>query len=135
MLARHKDRLSPEEFARADHVVNENERVLRTVDALAAGDLATVGRMFAESHASLRDRFEVSSPELDAMVEIAAGTPGVVAARMTGGGFGGCTVNVVRRDAIDGFRAAIERDYPARTGRQPRIHVVEAADGAGYVAG
>jgi galactokinase len=67
------------------------------------------------------------------MVEIAVATPGVVAARMTGAGFGGCTVNLVRREAVDAFRAAIEREYPARTGRSPGVHIVDAADGAGMV--
>jgi galactokinase len=133
MLARQAPRLAPVELARAEHVVRENVRVLRTVEALEVGNLDAVGRLFAESHASLRDRFEVSSPELDAMVEIAATTPGVVAARMTGAGFGGCTVNLVRRDAVDGFRAAVERDYPERTGRQPRVFEVSAADGAGVM--
>jgi galactokinase len=133
MLARHAPRLAPAELARAEHVVLENVRVLRTVEALEAGNLAAVGRLFAESHASLRDRFEVSSPELDAMVEIAAATTGVVAARMTGAGFGGCTVNLVRRDALHGFRAAVQREYPERTGREPRVHAVTAADGAGVM--
>ena len=92
-----------------------------TVDALAAGDLAAVGRLFAESHASLRDRFEVSSPELDAMVEIASSVPGVIAARMTGAGFGGCTVNLVRPDAVDALRDAVMTEYPSRTGLTPRV--------------
>jgi galactokinase len=131
MLARHATRLQPVQLARAEHVVWENVRVLRTVEALEAGNLAAVGRLFAESHASLRDRFEVSSPELDAMVEIANATPGVIAARMTGAGFGGCTVNLVRREALDSFRTAIEREYPERTGRDPHVFVVDAADGAG----
>src|SRR6185369_8133288 len=125
MLARHATRLQPVQLARAEHVVGENARVLRTIEALETGNLAAVGRLFAESHASLRDRFEVSSPELDAMVEIATATPGVVAARMTGAGFGGCTVNLVRRDAFAAFRDAVEREYPERTGRQPRVHAVE----------
>jgi len=134
MLARHADRLDPVLMARAEHIVHENDRVLRTVEALAAGDLATVGRLFAASHASLRDKFEVSSAELDAMVAIAVATPGVVAARMTGAGFGGCTVNIVRRDAVEAFATAVERDYPAMTGRTPRVLVVESADGAGLLA-
>jgi galactokinase len=133
MLASHAPRLAPVELARAEHVVRENLRVLRTVEALEAGNLAAVGRLFAESHASLRDRFEVSSPELDAMVEIAAATPGVIAARMTGAGFGGCTVNLVHGEAVDGFRAAIEREYPERTGREPGVFAVQAADGAGVM--
>jgi galactokinase len=121
------------ELARAEHVVNENVRVLRTVEALEAGNLEALGRLFAESHASLRDRFEVSSPELDAMVEIAAATPGVISARMTGAGFGGCTVNLVKPDAVDAFRAAVEREYPERTQREPRVFAVTAADGAGMM--
>jgi len=121
-------------FRRAEHVVRENERVLAAVDALEAGDLETVGRLFAQSHASLRDLYEVSSAELDALVEIAVSVPGVVAARMTGAGFGGCTVNLVARDAVGRLREAIEREYPSRTGRPARVLAVEPADGAGPVA-
>jgi len=130
-LAAAGDRIDPLARRRAEHVVSENARVLATVDALAAGDLAAVGRLFAESHASLRDRFEVSSPELDAMVGIATGVPGVIAARMTGAGFGGCTVNLVRHDAIDALRAAVDARYPAMTGLVPRVFAVHAVDGAG----
>ena len=108
----------------------ENARVEATVEALAADDLPAVGRLFAESHASLRDLFEVSSPELDAMVEIASAVPGVVAARMTGAGFGGCTVNLVRPDAVEALRAAVGSEYPARTGLTPMVLPVHAADGA-----
>jgi galactokinase len=125
--------LSERIFRRAEHVVRENERVLEAVDAFEAGDLDAVGRLFAQSHASLRDLFEVSSPELDALVEIATSVPGVVAARMTGAGFGGCTVNLVARDAVGGLREAIEREYPARTGQRARVLAVEPADGAGPV--
>ena len=133
MLARHAPRLKPVELARAEHIVGENARVLRTVEALETGNLIAVGRLFAESHASLRDRYEVSSPELDAMVEIATATPGVVAARMTGAGFGGCTVNLVRRDAVAAFRDAVEREYPERSGRQPTVFAVEPVAGVGPV--
>ena len=83
----------------------------------------------------LGDLFEVSSPELDALVEIATGVDGVVAARLTGAGFGGSTVNLVRRDRVAAFRAAIERDYPARTGLTPRVLEVDAVAGASFVAG
>jgi galactokinase len=116
---------------RARHIVTENARVHATVAALEAGDLAAVGELFAASHASLRDDFEVSSPELDAMVEIAMATPGVVAARMTGAGFGGCTINLVRPDSVDRLRTAIEAEYPSRTGLTPRIYPVRVVDGAG----
>jgi galactokinase len=125
------DRIEPIPARRAMHVVTENERVHETVRALAAGDLDAVGRAFAESHASLRDDFEVSSPALDALVEIAAGVPGVVGARMTGAGFGGCTVNLVRHAAVPRFRDEIETRYAQLTGRTPTIYVVRATTGAG----
>ena len=135
MLEAAGDRLPPVVRRRAEHIVAENARVLATVEALEADDRAAIGRLFAASHASLRDRFEVSSPELDAMVEIAVGVPGVVGARMTGAGFGGCTVNLVEDDAVDALRAAVERDYPARTGLVPRVLPVRAVAGAGRVTG
>jgi galactokinase len=118
-------------YRRARHIVSEDARVGLTVAALEAGDLGTVGQTFAASHASLREDFEVVSPELDAMVEIATAVPGVLAARMTGAGFGGCTVNLVRPDAVDALRIAVERDYPVRTGLTPRVLPVRATAGAG----
>jgi galactokinase len=133
-LAAAAERLDPVAYRRADHVVTENARVEATVAALTAGDLAAVGRLFAASHASLRDRFEVSSPELDAMVEIATAVPGVIGARMTGAGFGGCTVNLVRPDAVEALRAAVETGYPSRTGLTPMVLPVRATDGAGRMA-
>jgi galactokinase len=114
--------------------VAENERVLQVIAALEADDLATVGELFAASHASLRDLFEVSSPELDALVDIALGVDGVVAARMTGGGFGGCTVNLVRPEAVEPLARAVQERYPARTGLTPTVLPVRVAAGAGYLA-
>ncbi len=133
MLARCRDLMDPIAYRRAEHVVDENARVVAVEAALGAGDLEQVGRLFAASHASLRDLFEVSSPELDALAELAWSTPGVVASRMTGAGFGGCTVSLVRPDAVGAFRSRVERDYPARTGRSPRVWAVRATDGAGLV--
>jgi galactokinase len=129
-----RDRLDPTAFARASHVVAENARVEAAVTALAAGDLDTVGRLFAESHASLRDLFEVSSPELDAMVAIASSVDGVIGARMTGAGFGGCTINLVRPDAVAALRTAVMERYPAMTGLTPMVFAVDATDGAGRMA-
>ena len=120
-------------FRRCRHVVTENARVLETLAALASGDLAAVGRLFAASHASLRDDFEVSSPELDALVEIASSVPGVVAARMTGAGFGGCTINLVERGAVGALRDVVLAEYPARTGLTPRVFPVDPVVGAGPV--
>jgi galactokinase len=134
MLARNRDALDPVAERRARHVVEENLRVIAAERALASGDLDEIGRLFAASHESLRDLFEVSSPELDALVGIARATEGVVAARLTGAGFGGCTINLVRRDRTMALRAAVERDYPARTGLRPTVYEVEPVDGAGLVA-
>jgi galactokinase len=127
-------RMDPVAARRARHVVEENERVLETERALVAGDLTEVGRLFAASHASLRDLFEVSSSELDALVAIAAATEGVVAARMTGAGFGGSTVNLVRHDRVAAFRETVEREYPVLTGLQPTVIEVDAVDGAGFMS-
>ena len=134
LLAAERHRLDPVVARRAEHIVAENERVLAVVDALAASDLVAVGELFAAGHRSLRDLFEISSPELDALVEIADRVDGVVAARMTGGGFGGCTVNLVRPDAVEALAAAVEAEYPARTGLTPTVLRVHAAEGAGYLA-
>jgi galactokinase len=134
MLARNRDALDPVAERRARHVVEENLRVIAAERALASGDLEEIGRLFAASHESLRELFEVSSPELDALVGIARETEGVVAARLTGAGFGGCTINLVRRDRTLAFRAAVERDYPARTGLRPTVYEVEPVDGAGLIA-
>ena len=125
--------LDEETFRRVRHVVSENVRVMAVVDALAASDLDVLGPLFAAGHASLRDDYEVSSPALDLLVEIAVRTPGVLAARMTGAGFGGCTVNLVRPEAIAALGAALARDYPSRTGLTPTLYAVAAVAGAGPV--
>jgi galactokinase len=134
MLDAVRDRLEPVSARRAAHIVAENQRVLDAVAAFESGDLDAVGRLFYASHVSLRDLYEVSSPELDALVDIAHGTPGVLGARLTGAGFGGCTINLVRRDALDTFRDAVLREYPVRTGLTPRVFAVEPSAGARRVA-
>jgi len=134
LLAAARATLEPVVARRAEHVIAENERVLATLTAFEANDLDAVGPLFAASHASLRDLFDVSSPQLDALVEIAVAVPGVVAARMTGAGFGGCTVNLVHGDAVAALGEAVLAEYPARTGLQPTILPVSAADGAGALA-
>jgi galactokinase len=133
MLERNRDRLPEVVARRCEHIVEENERVIATVAALAAGDRDALGRLFAASHASLRDLFEVSSAELDAMVEIAVSVRGVVASRMTGAGFGGCTVSLVEPGAVDALRAAVMERYPALTGLTPRVYAVNSVDGAGVI--
>ena len=126
-------RLEPVLARRARHIVSENRRVLATGAALEAGDVDVVGEIFAASHRSLRDDFEVSSSALDAMIDVSIATPGVLAARMTGAGFGGCTVNLVRPDAVASLRRTVDSEYVRRTGLRPRVFAVEPADGAGFV--
>jgi galactokinase len=117
---------------RARHVVSENARVLAAAEALASGDLPTLGRLLSESHASLRDDFEVSTPELDVLVEklIEAGALG---ARLTGAGFGGCVVGVAHRDRAAAVVETAAAQYWADTGHQPHGFVCRAVDGAGRV--
>jgi galactokinase len=134
LLARARDRMDEVAYRRASHIVAEDGRVLEAERALAAGDLDEVGRLFAASHASLRDLYEVSSPELDALVEIAGTVPGVIGSRLTGAGFGGSTINLVRANSVEHLREAVERDYPRRTGLRPMVLEVDAVDGAGWVA-
>jgi galactokinase len=131
MLERHLNRLPEVVARRCEHVVSENARVMATVEALRTGDLESTGKLFAASHASLRDLFEVSSRELDVMVEIATGVRGVVASRMTGAGFGGCTINLVEPGAETALRDRVMSEYPEKTGLTPRVWVVQAVDGAG----
>ena len=127
-LDAHRDRLSPRVYRRCRHVISENARVLAAAEALRAGDLAAVGRLMKASHDSLRDDYEVSCPELDAMVDIAWHCD-VYGARMTGGGFGGCTVNLVAVEVVDDFHARVSAEYERRTGIRPEIYVCGTASG------
>ena len=120
---------------RCRHVVSENERVLSSVEALRRGDLAAFGRLMNESHRSLRDDYEVSCSELDDMVEAARKVKGVYGSRMTGAGFGGCTVSLVAEEAVEEFRRRVAAEYEAATGLVPRIYVCSAEDGVEAVKG
>ncbi|MDN4054871.1 galactokinase [Massilia sp. YIM B02763] len=135
MLAERGAGLDEVTFKRARHVVTEDARVLQATQALASGDLARMGRLMAESHASMRDDFEITVPPVDRLVEIVAGVVqergGV---RMTGGGFGGCIVAVVPEDLVEPVREAVLRDYRAPGGEQSTIYVCRAAAGAGVVS-
>lgn len=126
----YQDRLPEPIGRRCRHVVTENERTLQAAAALRNGNLDEMGQLMARSHLSLRDDYEVSSKELDALVEIAVRVEGTLGARMTGGGFGGCTVNLVERDALLKFREVVSREYNSATDHQTDIYVVEASDGA-----
>jgi galactokinase len=106
---------------RAGYIIAENERVLQVVKLLEQNDIEAVGAILWQGHAGLRDEYEVSCEELDVLVEIARQVPGVLGARMMGGGFGGCTVNLVRTEAVEALRQAVTQHYPERTGRQASI--------------
>ena len=115
---------------RSRHVVSENARVVEAAAALEREDLKTFGELMGESHRSLRDDYEVSCGELDVMVDIANQAEGVFGARMTGGGFGGCTINLVRSESIESFKGVVAKDYAQATGREPEIYVCSSAQGA-----
>jgi len=115
---------------RARHVLTENDRVLRFVDACHAGDLAEMGRLFVESHRSLQHDYEVSCEELDFLVDSAVALPGVYGARMTGGGFGGCTVNLVDPAQVEAFESALGAAYKGRFNIDPVFYRVRPSAGA-----
>ena len=117
-------------WRRAHHVVSENERMLEAVTVLESGNLERFGELMNQSHESLRDDYEVSSKELDQLVELARRQPGVLGARMTGAGFGGCTVNLVRADAAESFAQAVAKGYEKALGLKAEIYVCQASDGA-----
>jgi UDPglucose--hexose-1-phosphate uridylyltransferase len=122
--------MPPDVHRRCRHVVTENLRVLESVAALRGGDLRLFGRLMDASHASLRDDYQVSCPEIDLLVELARRQPGVLAARLTGAGFGGCTVNLVARHALEAFRDEVLEEYRKRTGLSPRLFPSAPANGA-----
>ena len=113
LVEEHAAEMEPKAAARARHVVSENQRTVAAGDALRCGDLAALGTFLAESHRSLRDDYEVSCQELDALVEIVSAVHGVVGARMTGGGFGGCIVAIAARECVDQIRDAVRAGYDA----------------------
>ena len=116
---------------RAGYVIAENARVLRTVELLATNSYEEIGKLLWLSHAGLRDEYEVSCSELDTLVTIAGHVEGVLGARMMGGGFGGCTINLALSEAIEALSQAVEQDYTPRTGKQARIDICRAAGGPG----
>jgi galactokinase len=130
MLDRHANDLPSTIWKRCSHVVRENQRTLDAARALTEGDLSRVGELMRESHNSLRDLYEVSCRELDVMVEAAEGLPGFCGGRMTGGGFGGCTVNLVREENADDFAKTIAERYRQATGINPQVYLCSAEDGA-----
>lgn len=129
-LEEHKGLLSEAVYRRCRHVVGENERVLQAVEALKAGDLATMGALMNASHESLRDDYEVSSPALDAMVNAMRSVDGVYGARLTGAGFGGCAVALVKPGREQAVHDAIFEKYPKVANIWPEVYISQAGPGA-----
>jgi galactokinase len=128
-LDRARSYLSEVLYRRARHVATENERVLEGVAALRAGEVRRFGELMYESHASLRDDFEVSTPELDLLVDLASRAELVLGARLTGAGFGGCTVNLVAEGAEERFESAVVGHYRRKTGLPAEMHVCRSMGG------
>ena len=132
-LEKHGRLLTDVLYKRAKHIVTENVRVLKSVEALRTRDMRQFGKYMAESHQSLRDLFEVSSPELDLMVDLANREPGVHGARMTGGGFGGATINLVDAKHAAKFAESVGAGYQKKTGLAAVVYTCLPADGASLV--
>jgi len=120
-------------YRRCRHIVTENPRVLETIDALQIGDLKRIGELMLDSHRSLKDDYEVSCRELDLLVDLAMGSPGVYGSRMTGAGFGGCTVSIVEKADLPEFRNSVVEAYREKTGLIPEITVTRPGPGAAVV--
>jgi galactokinase len=134
LLAEVSSTLDPVDVRRASHVIAENQRPLALANAFAATDLARAGRLMMHSHASLRDLYEVSSPELDALVDLAVMQPGCTGARLTGAGFGGCVIALVEAGSVERVMSSVETGYEARTGRTTTAFVAHPSEGATLVA-
>ena len=122
--------MAPKSLMRARHVISENLRTVAAAEALLKGDMAKVGRLMAEAHWSYSKDFEGSCAEADIMVELAQDLPGLIGARLTGGGFGGCTINLVEQNDAPAFAKELGNRYAAKTGIVPQIHICHASGGA-----
>ena len=130
MLETYESKMDPVIFKRCKYVVEENQRVIDTCEAGTNGDMAKVGQLMYQSHEGLSKSYEVSCPELDELVEIAKNTPGVEGARMMGGGFGGCTINLVQKEYVESFSDAVIKNYYEKHGKKPNIIVTQIEDGS-----
>lgn len=129
-LEKHQKELPERVYRRCRHVISENARVLGAANALKAGNLARFGQLMNDSHRSLRDDYEVSCRELDLLVELASGCTGVYGSRMTGGGFGGCTITLVQAAEAEAFQVRLAESYKNETGITPDVYVCSATQGA-----
>lgn len=122
-LAKWGHEMEPKSYLRAKHVISEDLRTVAASEALLKGDMAEVGRLMGEAHTSYSKDFEGSCAEADLMVELANELPGLIGARLTGGGFGGCTINLVEQDKAKAFAEELGKRYEAKTGIKPEIHI------------
>jgi galactokinase len=129
-----RQQMPPNVFRRCRHIITENKRVELAASALERADLSSFGTLMAEAHRSFRDDFEASCSELDTLVEIASGLAGCYGARMTGGGFGGCTVNLVDASKANQFRQQIHAQYHAITGIDADIYLCRASAGSSRIS-
>ena len=131
----HKDAIKDEVARkRGKHAVYENQRTIKAVKALKENDIETFGKLMNASHVSRRDDYETSCPEVDVLVDEAWKIPGVIGSRITGGGFGGCTVSIVKDEAIDQFKANLTKAYEEKVGKTPEFYVVSIGDGPSRLA-
>jgi galactokinase len=129
LLEAAKNKMDSLPYMRSRFVLEENERVLQTAQALSEGDTETVGRLMFQSHYGLRDLYEVSCPEIDRLIELSEKIAGVTGARMMGGGFGGCTLNLIKKDAAENFKSEILSGYKTPSEEAPEIYEVKLSDG------
>lgn len=125
-----KNKLPVPERFRAEHVIYEIDRVLKAVEALKNNDLELIGKLQRESQKSMKDLFEISCEEIDIMAELADSVKGVYGTRIIGGGFGGCTISLVKGEAVEEIKSKILSEYPKKTGKNPEIWVCNSSDGA-----
>ena len=129
-LEKWRGEMEPKSYMRAKHVISENLRTVAACEALLKGDMKELGRLMGEAHWSYSKDFEGSCAEADAMVELAQDLPGLIGARLTGGGFGGCTINLVEQTEAKSFAVELGKRYTARVGITPQIHICHASGGA-----
>jgi len=134
IFAAHSRGLDEVVYRRAKHIITENQRVLDAVEAMQNGEIKKLGKLMDASHESLRNDYEVSCRELDAMVKIARSQPGCLGARMTGGGFGGCAIALIRSSAGEDFIKNVGLEYQKRTSRDGNLFPVKSSDGANLIA-
>jgi galactokinase len=133
LLKKHHFELEEKVYKRAKYVVEENIRVEKAFEALQNNDVVKLGKLMYETHIGLRDEYEVSCDELDILFDIAYQSEAVVGARMMGGGFGGCTINIVRNDGVDVFVENAAKEFEKKTGQKPEVYKVKISEGTGVL--